>query len=400
MDQTQVNSINSLSEKYRDYTVSNLSRMVRIRSMSCQEEPVMVELKQMMQEAGIGDVKTDGLGNLIGKIGYGKKILAFDGHMDTVDTGQVSNWDFDPFSGKVENGYLLGRGSVDQKGGLASMVTAARILTETGVPENLTIYFTTTVMEEDCDGLCWKYIIEEDRIKPDAVVITEPTNLTISRGQRGRMEILVEFSGISSHGSAPERGKNAIYMASEASLTIRDLNQRLPQHDFLGKGSIAVTEVKSDSPALCAIADYASLYIDRRLTVGETKESAVAGLQSAINDTDARITIPYYEGKAYTGNRYGMEKFYPTWIMPEDHKVIKDGLAVFAALFNRKPVVGKWLFSTNGISIQGMYGIPVIGFGPGEEAMAHAPNEKVPVDHLVKASAFYAAYALGFSEKT
>jgi len=400
MGQRKIAKIQSLSEKYRDYTVSNLSRLVRIRSMSCQEEPVMVELKQMMQEAGIGDVKTDGLGNLIGKIGYGKKILAFDGHMDTVDTGQVSNWDFDPFSGKVENGYLLGRGSVDQKGGLASMVTAARILTETGVPENLTIYFTTTVMEEDCDGLCWKYIIEEDRIKPDAVVITEPTNLTISRGQRGRMEILVEFSGISSHGSAPERGKNAIYMASEASLTIRDLNQRLPQHDFLGKGSIAVTEVKSDSPALCAIADYASLYIDRRLTVGETKESAVAGLQSAINDTDARITIPYYEGKAYTGNRYGMEKFYPTWIMPEDHKVIKDGLAVFAALFNRKPVVGKWLFSTNGISIQGMYGIPVIGFGPGEEAMAHAPNEKVPVDHLVKASAFYAAYALGFSEKT
>jgi len=400
MGQRKIAKIQSLSEKYRDYTVSNLSRLVRIRSMSCQEEPVMVELKQMMQEAGIGDVKTDGLGNLIGKIGYGKKILAFDGHMDTVDTGQVSNWDFDPFSGKVENGYLLGRGSVDQKGGLASMVTAARILTEMGVPDNLTIYFTATVMEEDCDGLCWKYIIEEDRIKPDAVVITEPTNLTIARGQRGRMEILVEFSGISSHGSAPERGKNAIYMASEASLTIRDLNQRLPQHDFLGKGSIAVTEVKSDSPALCAIADYASLYIDRRLTVGETKESAVAGLQSAINDTDARITIPYYEGKAYTGNRYGMEKFYPTWIMPENHEVIQDGLAVFVALFNRKPAVGKWLFSTNGISIQGMYDIPVIGFGPGEEAMAHAPNEKVPVDHLVKASAFYAGYALGFSEKT
>jgi len=400
MGQRKIAKIQSLSEKYRDYTVSNLSRLVRIRSMSCQEEPVMVELKQMMQEAGIADVITDGLGNLIGKIGYGKKILAFDGHMDTVDTGQVSNWDFDPFSGNVKNGYLLGRGSVDQKGGLASMVTAARILTEMGVPDNLTIYFTATVMEEDCDGLCWKYIIEEDRIKPDAVVITEPTNLTIARGQRGRMEILVEFSGISSHGSAPERGKNAIYMASEASLTIRDLNQRLPQHDFLGKGSIAVTEVKSDSPALCAIADYASLYIDRRLTVGETKESAVAGLQSAINDTDARITIPYYEGKAYTGNRYGMEKFYPTWIMPENHEVIQDGLAVFVALFNRKPAVGKWLFSTNGISIQGMYDIPVIGFGPGEEAMAHAPNEKVPVDHLVKASAFYAGYALGFSEKT
>jgi len=400
MGQRKIAKIQSLSEKYRDYTVSNLSRLVRIRSLSCQEEPLMVELKQMMQEAGIGDVNTDGLGNLIGKIGNGKKILAFDGHMDTVDTGQVSNWDFDPFSGKVENGHLLGRGSVDQKGGLASMVTAARILTEMGVPDNLTVYFTATVMEEDCDGLCWKYLIEEDRIKPDAVVITEPTNLTIARGQRGRMEILVEFSGISSHGSAPEQGKNAIYMASEASLNIRDLNHRLAQHDFLGKGSIAVTEVKSASPALCAVADYASLYIDRRLTVGESKESAIAELESILNDQNARISIPHYEEKAYTGKKYGMDKFYPTWIMPEDHEVVQDGIAVFAALFNRKPAVGKWLFSTNGISIQGMYGIPVIGFGPGEEAMAHAPNEKVPVDHLVKASAFYAAYALRFSEKT
>ncbi len=398
MDEKTISKILSLSEKYRDYTVANLSRLVHIRSMSCQEEPVMVELKRMMQEAGIDDIKTDGLGNLIGKIGSGKKILAFDGHMDTVDTGQVSNWDFDPFSGKVENGHLLGRGSVDQKGGLAAMVTAARILAETGIPDNLTIYFTATVMEEDCDGLCWKYILEEDRIKPDAVVITEPTNLTISRGQRGRMEILVEFSGLSSHGSAPERGKNAIYMASEASLKIRDLNQHLTFHDFLGKGSIAVTEVKSDSPALCAVADYASLYIDRRLTVGESKESAIAELESITADLNATISIPHYEGKAYTGITYGMDKFYPTWIMPEDHAVIQDGIAVSTALFTSRPSVGKWLFSTNAIAIQGMHGIPVIGYGPGDEAMAHAPNEKVPVDHLVKASAFYAGYALKFSE--
>lgn len=398
MNKEKINRINSLSRQYQDITVSNLSSLVRIRSMSGQEEPIVVELKRMMHEAGIEDIKTDGLGNLIGKIGNGRKKLAFDGHMDTVDSGHVKNWDFNPFSGEIDEGYLLGRGSVDQKGGIASLVTAAKILLEIGIPDDLSVYFIATVMEEDCDGLCWKYIIEEDQIKPDAVVITEPTNLTISRGQRGRMEIRIEFQGISSHGSAPERGKNAIYMASEATLKIRDLNPLLKQHEFLGKGSIAVTEVRSESPALCAVADYAAVYIDRRLTMGESKESAIAELKELVNDPMSTISIPYYEGNSYTGIAYGMEKYYPTWIMPEDHAVIQIGVKAYTTLFNRKPEVGKWLFSTNAISIKGIYDIPVIGFGPGNESMAHAPNEKVAIDDLVKASAFYAAYALSFSE--
>jgi len=397
MDKNINAKILSLAEKQRDLTANNLSRLVRIRSMSGQEELVMKELRNQFEEAGIKDINTDGLGNLIARIGDGKKVLAFDGHMDTVDAGQFKNWDFDPFSGEIDEGYLLGRGSVDQKGGVASLVTAAKILLEIGIPDDLSIYFIATVMEEDCDGLCWKYIIEEDQIKPDAVVITEPTNLTISRGQRGRMEIRIEFQGISSHGSAPERGKNAIYMASEATLKIRDLNPLLKQHEFLGKGSIAVTEVRSESPALCAVADYASVYIDRRLTMGESKESAIAELKELVNDPMSTISIPYYEGNSYTGIVYGMEKYYPTWIMPEDHAVIQTGVKVYTLLFNREPEVGKWLFSTNAVSIKGIHNIPVIGFGPGNESMAHAPNEKVAIDDLVKASAFYAAYALGFS---
>ena len=398
MDKNISARIISLSEKQRDLAANNLSRLVRIRSMSGQEEPVMKELRNQFKEAGIKNINTDGLGNLVAKIGDGKKVLVFDGHMDTVDAGQSRNWDFDPFSGKIENGYVHGRGSVDQKGALASLVNTARILNEVGIPEDLTVYFTATVMEEDCDGLCWKYIIEEDHIKPDAVVITEPTNLTISRGQRGRMEILAEFTGISSHGSTPERGKNAIYMASDASLKIKEMNHQLKGDDFLGKGSIAVTEIKSDSPALCAIADYSSIYIDRRLTMGETKESAIRQLNELMKESNPEIRVPFYEGKAYTGKKYGMEKYYPTWIMPEEHEVIQKGIDVFVSLFNVKPEVGRWQFSTNAISIKGIYDIPVIGFGPGDEAMAHSPNENVLIDDLVKASAFYAAYALTFAD--
>ncbi len=259
-----------LAEKYRDYTAENLSKLIKIKSLSGGEENVMLELKRQMEEANFDEVKIDGLGNVIGRIGNGKKILAIDAHMDTVDMGNLKNWDFDPLSGDIIDGYVLGRGTVDQKGGAASFVTTGKILKEIGIDNDITIYFVGSVMEEDCDGLCWKYIIEEDGLKPDFVISTEPTALNVYRGHRGRMEINVEFRGISSHGSAPERGKNAIYMASNACLNIEKLNENLKMDEFLGKGSVTISEFVSDSPSLCAVSDYAKIHLDRRLTWGET----------------------------------------------------------------------------------------------------------------------------------
>ncbi|MCP5103658.1 MAG: M20/M25/M40 family metallo-hydrolase, partial [bacterium] len=194
---------------YKNYTAENLSKLVKIKSLSLGEENVMAELKRQMEDAGFDEVRIDPLGNVIGRIGSGSKILAIDAHMDTVDVGNLENWDFDPFSGEIKDGFVYGRGTVDQEGGAAAFVTAGKILKESNFDKDLTIYFVGSVMEEDCDGLCWKYIVEEDKIKPDVVISTEPTNLNIYRGHRGRMEIAVSFKGVSAHGSAPERGKNA-----------------------------------------------------------------------------------------------------------------------------------------------------------------------------------------------
>ena len=346
-----------------------------------------------MEEAGFDEVKIDGLGNVIGRIGNGKRILAIDGHMDTVDVGNIDNWNTDPFSGEIKDGFVHGRGTVDQKGGPAAAVTSGKILKELGFDRDLTFYVVGSVMEEDCDGLCWKYLVEEEKLKPDFVISTEPTNLNIYRGHRGRMEIVVKFRGFSCHGSAPERGKNAIYMAAKAALEIEKLNERLISDEFLGKGTVTISEIKSGSPSLCAVADYAEFHLDRRLTWGETKESAVAQVEEIIKDMDAKIEVLYYEENAYTGLKYGMEKYYPTWKISEDHPVVVAGVNAFEGLFNKKPLVDKWTFSTNGVTINGYYGIPLIGFGPGNEVLAHAPNEKVPVSDLVAASAFYAAYA-------
>ena len=223
-----------LSRRYRDYTALNLSELIKIKSFSLGEKEVAQKLIEQMQAARFDEVKIDGLGNVIGRIGNGKRILAFDGHIDTVEVGNAANWSFDPFCGEIRDGFVHGRGAADQKGGVASMVTAGRILKEMGLDRDLTVYFVGSVIEEDCDGLCWKYIIEEDGIRPEVVVSTEPTDGGLYRGQRGRMEIEVEFKGLSSHGSAPERGKNAIYMASRACLAAEQLNERLPVVEFLG----------------------------------------------------------------------------------------------------------------------------------------------------------------------
>lgn len=386
--------VNELAEKYREETAENLSKLVKIKSVSLQEKDVNLELKRQMEEAGFDEVRIDGLGNVIGRIGYGKKILAIDGHMDTVDFGNMDNWDFHPLCGEIKDGYVHGRGTVDQKGGPAAFVTSGKILKELGFDKDWTLYFTGTVMEEDCDGLCWKYIFEEEGIHPDLAISTEPTNLNIYRGHRGRMEIAVSFRGVSSHGSAPERGINAIYMASSAALEIEKLNERLAIDEFLGQGSVTISEFKSDSPSLCAVSDFARLHLDRRLTWGESKESAVAEIEAIVKDMDAQVEVLHYEETSYTGLKYGMEKYYPTWKIEESANVVQKGVQAFENLFGKKPLVDKWTFSTNGVTMNGYYKIPMIGFGPGNEVLAHAPNEKVPVDDLVKASAFYAMFAM------
>jgi len=392
MDQFAI--IRTLAEKYADYTARNLGELVKIKSTSGAENIVQHEVMRQMIEAGFDEVKFDGLGNAIGRIGKGKTILAIDGHIDTVDTGNLANWQSNPFSGEVVDGFVCGRGTVDQKGGVAAFITAGRILKEMALTGDLTVYFVASVMEEDCDGLCWKFIVEEEGIRPHFAISTEPTNLNIYRGHRGRMEIEIEFTGLSSHGSAPERGKNAIYMASTTCLEIEKLNEKLKFDEFLGRGSVTVTEFISGSPSLCAVADYAKIHLDRRLTWGETKESAVAEIEKIVAGYDAKVIVLDYKETAWTGLEYGMEKYYPTWKMPEDSEVVQVGVNAFSKVFNRKPLVDKWTFSTNGVTINGLYGIPMIGFGPGNEVLAHAPNEKVPVSDLVTASAFYAAFAL------
>lgn len=382
-----------LAKKYELDTARFLGDMVRIPAFSTREKDVAERISTEMRRVGFDEIRVDGLGNVIGRIGDGRRVIAFDAHIDTVYPGDEHLWTFNPFSGEIKDGRVLGRGSSDQEGGMASMVYAGKIIKEMGLNDEFTIYFTGTVMEEDCDGLCWQYIIKEDQIVPEVVVITEPTDLNIYRGHRGRMEIMVKIGGKSCHGSAPDRGDNAIYKISRIALEIERLNLRLRDHIFLGKGTVAVTQIFFTSPSQCAVPDGASIQLDRRLTYGETMESAVAEVREATRLAgypDAEVIVLKYEEPSYTGLKYPTLKYYPTWILPEDSPYLLAGREVYRSLFGREPQIGKWTFSTNGTAIMGMNNIPCIGFGPGNEIYAHAPDEFCPVEHLSAASAFYA----------
>jgi putative selenium metabolism hydrolase len=391
---TTYNAIRQRAKSLEHDIVRFLADLVRTPSFSSKEAKVIQVIKKEMQRVGFDQVRIDGLGSIIGRIGHGLRVIAFDAHIDTVYPGDPGQWRFDPFRPRIKDGKIWGRGTVDQKGGMAAMVYAARIIKELKLNDQFTIYFTGTVMEEDCDGLCWQYLLNEEKLKPEFVVITEPTNLNIYRGHRGRMEIRVEVKGRSCHGSAPERGDNAIYKIARVALEIEKLNERLRHDPFLGKGTVTVTEARSSSPSLCAVADGAGIHLDRRLTAGETKASALAEVRDAAKRAgypDAKVFVLNYAEAAYTGKVYPTEKYYPTWVLEPRSPYLKDAVAAYKGVLGKTPVVDKWTFSTNAIAIAGMKGIPCLGLGPGNEVYAHAPNEACPIKHLSAAAAFYAA---------
>jgi len=371
-----------------------LRDLIAIPAESGREGPVIERIREEMKKVGFDEIRIDAMGNILGRIGSGEKVIMMDSHTDTVGVGDVREWAWDPYKGKVENGYVYGRGACDQRAGMASLVYAGKLIQELGLADDYTFYVVGSVQEEDCDGLAWVYILKEDGIRADCVVLTEPTSLRVYRGHRGRMEIEVHMRGRSCHASAPERGENAVYRMMPVIREVEKLNERLRGDAFLGKGTIAVTEIRSLSPSLCAVPAACSIHLDRRLTAGDTKESAVAELRALPGMEAAEVEVLRYAQPSYTGLVYPMEKYYPTWLLEESHPLVRAGVGTYQSLFGAAPVVDKWVFSTNGVGSMGICGVPTIGFGPGDEVDAHSARERVAIQHLVAAAQFYAAFPL------
>lgn len=405
IDLVSFEDVLELAKKYEPEMSRFLRDLIAIPSESCNEEKVILRIKEEMEKVGFDEAVIDPMGNILGTIGHGKHIIAMDAHIDTVGVGDPALWKYDPYQGFEDDEIIIGRGGSDQEGGMASMVYAGKIIKDLGLEEDYTLIIVGSVQEEDCDGLCWQYIINEDKVKPEFVVITEPTDGKIYRGHRGRMEIKVTTKGVSCHGSAPERGDNAIYKMAPILLDLRSLHENLKDHPFLGKGSLAVSEIFHTSPSRCAVADSCWISIDRRLTAGETAEYALQQIKNlpSVIAAGAEVTMYTYERPSYTHLSYPTEAYFPTWLIEDGHPVCSTLEDAYKGLFNVEPIVDKWTFSTNGVSIMGRYGIPCIGFGPGHEDQAHTPNERTWKSELVNAAAMYAIipiiYAKNYADK-
>jgi putative selenium metabolism hydrolase len=393
----RTSTVAALAARYTGEMTAFLRDMIAIPSESASERDVVARVAAEMRRVDFDEVKIDGLGNVLGRVGDGPTVIAIDGHLDTVGVGDRSTWTRDPFVGEVRDGIVFGRGASDQEAGIAAAVHGARIAKELGLLEGVQLWVTGTVMEEDCDGLCWQYILKEGVLKPEVVVITEPTNLGVYRGHRGRMEMEVRAQGLSCHGSAPERGVNAVYRMAPIIADIERLNEALAADadPFLGEGSVTISEIRSTSPSLCAVADSCTIHLDRRLTRGETLEHAVHQVEelNGVKKAGAKVTVLDYARESYTGLMYPTKKYYPTWVVEENTPAVRGAVAAASLALGRPPVVDKWTFSTNGIATCGMFRVPTVGFGPANEIHAHTPGDQCPVGHLTLAAQFYALFA-------
>ncbi|MEK6220963.1 MAG: YgeY family selenium metabolism-linked hydrolase, partial [Chloroflexota bacterium] len=335
----------------------------------------------------------DKMGNILGRIGDGERVIVMDSHVDTVGIGDPQEWQWDPFEGKIEDGVLYARGACDEKGSTPGMIYGLAFARDLGLLDGWTAYYFGN-MEEWCDGIAPNTFVEVDpKVKPDYVVIGEPTKMQVYRGHKGRVEMKVVAKGVSAHAASNHLGDNAIYKLLPIIAGIRDMEPELGDHEFLGHGKITVSDMEVKTPSINAVPDEATIIIDRRMTFGENKEQIIEKIRSLIpmehKDT---ITVEelYYEEPSYTGFVFGVDKYFPAWAYEEDHPFVQAGQMAKKMIGLPESPGGKRDFSTNGIYWAGKAGIPSIGFGPGDEVTAHTVMDSVSLADVVKATEFYA----------
>jgi len=373
-----------------------LQDLVRIPSLSTHEEALAARLVQEMRDIGFDEVWTDRIGNVIGRIGTGQgPKLVLNGHMDVVNVGNPARWQRPPYGAVIEDGILYGRGSCDMKGGLAAMVYGVGALQRAGVQLTGSLYVVAVVQEEPGEGMAMRVLMEQEGIRPDFVVLGEPSNLQVRLGHRGRLEMQVTVQGKAAHASSPELGINAIHNAARLIFGIELLAPRLATDSFLGQGTVAVTEIESQAASRNAVPDYCSFYIDRRLTLGETERKALAEIQNIINteEIQANVSVTEYLSTSYTGFECRGRNFYPAWAIPEDHPLVQALMRTVRETLGYRPRVGRWAFSTDGTYTSGVANIPTVGFGPGEERYAHTQDEQIRLNDVVDAARVYARLA-------
>ncbi|HZK17410.1 MAG: YgeY family selenium metabolism-linked hydrolase [Chloroflexi bacterium] len=388
-----INQIHQKTEEKREDILRFMREICAIPSYESLIGPVGERIAEEMTKLGFDEVRFDKMGNILGRIGKGPRTIVFDSHIDTVGIGDPDEWQWDPFEGKIEDGVFFARGACDEKGSTPGMVYGMSFARDLGLLDGWTAWYFGN-MEEWCDGIAPNTFVEVDPgIKPDFVVIGEPTKMEVYRGHKGRIELKVVAKGVSAHAASNHLGINAIYLLLPIIEGIRDLEPELGDDPFLGHGKITVSDMTVQTPSINAVPDEAVIYIDRRMTFGESKEDAIAQIEALIpEESKDRVYVEalFYDEPSYTGFVFPVDKYFPAWALDEDHKLVQAGLKARELVGLEPKPASKWSFSTNGIYWAGKAGIPSIGFGPGDEVTAHTVRDSVILDDVVKATEFYA----------
>ncbi|WP_291637331.1 YgeY family selenium metabolism-linked hydrolase [Clostridium sp.] len=382
-----MNKLDMLMEEVKKELIEFTQGLVRIKSYSGQEEKIAKFIERKMKSLGYDEVIIDSTGNVLGRIGNGKKIIMFDSHMDTVKVNDEDKWDVEPFSGDIIDGRLHGRGSVDMKGGLAASVYAGAIAKKLGLDSEKTIFVSGTVFEEDCDGENLKHLFKEFNIEPDYFITCEPSDNKIVTGHKGKAQIIIKTNGVSAHGSAPEKGVNAIYEMAEIIKRVEKTNAELMKKDA-PRGTLVMSNISSTSASLNAVPSECEVYLDRRMVLGETEEMIKAEMDKIIEGKDGEWKLGTICRTSWTGTDINYKPFHLAWKIDLNHELSKAFSEAYNENFGTPPEYDYWDFSTNAVTPVAM-GIPTIGFGPGEYKLAHMRNENCKVSQYVEACSFY-----------
>jgi putative selenium metabolism hydrolase len=381
----------------KDAIIQFMRDICAIPSMDSLIGPVGERIQAEMRKLNYDEVRFDKMGNTLGRIGNGPKVLVYDSHIDTVGVGDRDSWGWDPFTGKIEDGKLYARGACDEKGSTPGMVYGLAMARDLGLLDGYTVYYFGN-MEEWCDGIGPNAFVEADPgVKPDFVVIGEPTKMNVYRGHKGRIELKITASGRSAHAAVHYLGDNAVYKMISIINLIRELDRRMRfgmgSHPVLGHPSIAITNVSARTNSLNAVPDQFTIFIDRRITIAESHDDVVNLIKGLIPDylqNEIKVEELYYDTPSYTGFQFPLSKYFPAWLLDSTHPLVQAGQKTVSELWGVERPLGTWDFSTNGTYWAGKAGIPSIGFGPGDEKTAHTFVENVPLQDMVDATEFYA----------
>lgn len=380
-------------EDERDSLVDVCRGLVQIPSFSGREGDLAAFISKRLKQCGLDRIWVDELGDVIGLIRgtEDRSNVVFDGHMDVVPTGDRANWRFDPFGAEVADGAVWGRGASDMKGSIASMLKAVEILTRKQLKPPSDVYLVFVVHEETQEGMGIQNAIEKEIPRPSLVILGEATRLNLAIGHKGRAEIEVKTKGKTSHGSMPGLGENAVYKMTPVVNQIERLNEGLSRHPFLGKSTIALTKISCEPGEGPIIPDICRVTLDRRIILGESEEAILSEVREIARPQGAEIAIIEEDLASYTGKKKRVRKYFHPWLLSPDSPVVETARHTLESSLKRTVQKIAWTFSTDGAYTAGEALIPTIGFGAGDERLAHTPNDHVEIRELVESCKGYIA---------